>query len=395
METMNAIRHRAARALLCLIVLGTASVPITGFSQFGIPCEVCKQFVGDSYFYTHDKVTGKKVYVCQTCNDLNYHCFACGLPVLPGGLVLDDGRHYCPRDGARAIIDSEQMEAAVKDTIDRLYFTLRDRMTFPTENLSVDMIDRINIDALFAKVGHDYACPNLLGYYQTVTNQTGEHSHSIHILTGLTSGTTCATLAHELTHAWIADNIPEERQLGRLAQEGFCELISYLVVEKMGDTTTMEQIERNAYTRGQFALFKEAKRLYELQTILDWLRFGAQPIIDPNDVDQVRRVTKPMTPRPKLWVRYANASTNKSGGSTKTLKPRPAPTELQLKGILGNGSRRMAMISGKSFMTGEKGNVLLGETRTGIRCIEIGDDFVRVELVETGEIRELKLKSEQ
>jgi hypothetical protein len=391
METMNPFGHRIGTILLCLFVLAVANVPITGFSQFGIPCEVCKKFVGESYFYTHDKVTDKKVYVCRTCNDLNDHCFACGLPVLPGGLVLDDGRHYCPRDGALAIIDAKQMAAVVKDTIDQLYFTLRDRMTFPTETVSVDMIDRINIDAMFAKVGHDYACPNLLGYYQTVINQAGEHSHSVHILTGLTPGATRATLAHELTHAWIADNIPEERQLGRLAQEGFCELISYLVVEKLGDTTAMEQIERNAYTRGQFALFKEAKRLYELQTILDWLHYGAQTIIDPKDVDQVRRVTKPAVTRPKLWVRYETPSTN-TAAAVKTTTA--APTELVLKGILGNGNRRMAMISGKSFMTGEMGNVLLGDETTAIRCVKIGTDSVRVELISTGEIKELKLRPE-
>ncbi len=372
-----------------LILVAVLLAPLEGFSQLGEPCVVCKHPIGYTIYHTTDMVTGKKVNFCDQCSKLEHHCFACGLPVEPGGLALEDGRHYCPRDGSLAIVDAQEMQDVVRETIDKLYFGLRDYMTFPTEHLNVDMIDRINIDAFFARTGHDYACPDLRGYYQTVTNQAGMRTHSIHVLTGHTRGSTRATLAHELTHAWVADNVPEERQLGRLAQEGFCELISYLVSEQLGDTTAMEAIERNAYTRGQFALFKEAKRRYELRTLLDWLHYGTEPIIDSSDIDKVRRISKPTSPGPKLWVRYSPPSTNEPAPSSVRS---PAPTELVLKGILGNGNRRMAMISGKSFLVGEKGNVRLGETTTGIRCLEIGANFVRVELVATGEIQKLLLK---
>lgn len=373
-----------------LVILATILLPpLKSQGQLGEPCFVCNKTLGYTVFSAKDQVTDKKVWICDQCVKFDHSCFACGLPVKPGGLVLEDGRHYCPRDGDLAVVDARQMQLIVTETIDKLYYGLRDYMTFPTENLSVDMIDRINIDALLGQIGHDYACPDLRGYYQTITNQAGQRTHSIHILTGHTHGDTRAVLAHELTHAWITDNVPGERKLGRLAQEGFCELIAHLVSEKLGDTSAMEAIERNAYTRGQFALFKEAQQRYELRAILDWLHFGNESIIDSSDIDRVRRVTKPTKPGPKLWVRYSGSTTNKPAAAA----PQPTtPNELLLKGILGNGTRRMAMISGKSFLVGEQGNVLLGETRTGIRCLEIGADFVRVELVDTGKIQTLTLK---
>lgn len=382
-----------AATLLFLLVL---IAPRCGFGQIGGRCAVCGQPLGYTVWHTTDAVEDKKVWVCDKCNKLDDNCFACGLPVQPGGKVLQDGRHYCPRDGERAITEPAQMGKVVTDTIDQIETVLRYYITFPTGNLSVDMIDRINLEAMFARAGNDYACPDLRGYYQSITNNAGERTHSIHLMTGFDHASTRNTLVHEIAHAWIAENVPPERELGRLAQEGFCELVAYLVAEKIGDEKAIKQIEKNAYTRGQFALFKEAKRRYEIHALLAWLTYGSEPIIDSADIDHVRRVTRPAKAGPKLWVRYSANTTSQAGG--KTVSPNvntsATPAELELKGILGNGTRRLAMISGKSFMVGESGKVTLGMDKVEIRCVEIGSDFVQVEMVATGETKELRLKFE-
>jgi hypothetical protein len=372
---------------ILLISLTLSSIPAAAADRpEPTHCELCQGNFGGTIYTKVDQVTKNKVWFCDKCLNFVYDCFECGLPVPPTSMVLSDGRHYCARDAKTALTDPAEIQKAALEASYNLRLALDRYLTFPLDNVDMSVMDRVNIQTMRIAPGADYSCPNLQGLYESITNNAGTKKHSIQILSGLTAGNTRAVIAHELTHAWIKDNVPEDRKLGKDAEEGFCELIAYLLSQQMNDKAAMETIKENGYTRGQFDLFVEAKKRYELQTILDWLKHGKEPSIDAQDIDQVRRVTKPTRTRPKLWVNYA-------APTDSTRKP-TGPTELQLKGILGNGTRRMAMISGKSFMVGEKGNVLLGATSTGIRCLEIGANFVRVELVGTGEIQKLTLKPE-
>lgn len=352
-----------------------------------VGCELCGNLFTGAIYSDIDEVTKEKMWMCHSCAGFVNDCFACGLPVPPDSMELDDGRHYCTRDGKTALTDPRDIQVAVAETTHHLRLALNRFMTFPKDNVDMAVMDRVNIQTMRTTPGADYSCPNLQGLYQTITNNAGSRKHSIRILTGLDSGNTRAVVAHELTHAWVADNVPEERKFSGDAEEGFCELVAYLVAENMNDHRSMQRIEDNGYTRGQFALFLKAKQLHEMQTLLDWVMYGEESSIDANDMNHVRRVTKPTRPGPKLWVNYAPSSNPIKAGE----KP-IGPPVLQLKGILGEGKRRLAMISGKSFMVGEQGNVKLGDEKVEIRCLEIGATFARVERIDTGEITELKLE---
>jgi len=371
--------------LLLVFVLSTNSL-LAADRPEPTHCELCKGNFGGTVYTKVDQVTKDKVWFCDKCLNFVYDCFECGLPVPPTSMALSDGRHYCERDAKTALTDPSDIQQAAIETGYNLRLALDRYLTFPFDNVDMSVMDRVNIQTMRITPGADFTCPNLQGLYESTTNSAGAKKHSIHILSGLTSGGTRSVIAHELTHAWINDNVPEGRKLGKDAEEGFCELIAYLLSQQMRDQATMDKIKENGYTRGQFILFLEAKKLYEIQTILDWVMYGKESSIDEKDIDHVRRVTKPARKKPKLWITYGAPP-----DSTAVTKSPTSPPELQLKGILGNGVRRMAMISGKSFLVGEKGNVSLGDNRIGIRCVEIGTDFVRVELIESGEIKELKL----
>lgn len=84
----------------------------------------------------------------------------------------------------------------------------------------------------------------------------------------------------------------------------------------------------------------------------------------------------------------SEAST-KAGKSGKT-GGKPATAEFVLQGISGSGDRRLAVIGGHSFAAGEESDVLVPTGRVRIRCLEIKDDSVIIEI--GGERREIRFK---
>src|SRR5258708_2054242 len=83
-------------------------------------------------------------------------------------------------------------------------------------------------------------------------------------LGGLPQSAFKATCAHELGHVWLNENLSTERKqrINRDAIEGFCELLSYLLMDSQHEEAQLKQIKLNAYTRGQIHLFIETERRY-------------------------------------------------------------------------------------------------------------------------------------
>jgi hypothetical protein len=83
-------------------------------------------------------------------------------------------------------------------------------------------------------------------------------------------------------------------------------------------------------------------------------------------------------------------------GSSGTQTPVPAPNKnvfdrLQLKGILGNSSRRLALINNHTFEVGEQGEVKTREGKLNVRCWEIRNRSVVVSFVGESQRKELFL----
>jgi hypothetical protein len=83
-------------------------------------------------------------------------------------------------------------------------------------------------------------------------------------------------------------------------------------------------------------------------------------------------------------------------GSSGNQIPVPAPNKnvfdrLQLKGILGNSSRRLALINNHTFEVGEQAEVKTLEGKLNVRCWEIRNRSVVVSFVGESQRKELFL----
>ncbi len=377
-------------AILCLafLVLPARSQ----FAQAPTNCELCAKAFTDRYYTMMDKVLDKRRMVCGDCVQRPQRCFTCGLPIVKDAKSLADGRHYCARDAANALLAPADVQSVVTEAEARLRRQFQGEMEFPERNVGLTLVDRVNIEALFARPGHDYHCPNVLGYYQAKTNGTSLR-HEVYLLSGLSASATRAVFAHELTHAWLAQHLPAGRQLSADTEEGFCELIAYLLQKELRDEAGMRQIAENKYTRGQFELFRQAQEAYNLTTVINWLQHGTEPLLPGHDLDVVRRAQKKSKASPQLWVAKARDVEPERAGGDET---RPAgDEELRLKAVMGSEKRRTALINNRSFETGETGKLALAGTQREVRCLEIGADFARIEFTDGGGEKTLRLGEPQ
>jgi hypothetical protein len=348
------------------------------FLVFADRCGICNEdFTGDSVYLITDKITQEKVRTCLVCVRSPDRCTMCGLPVRKDFVKLSDGRFLCMRDSKSAVTDSDQaldICAETKDQLDKLFSRF---ITFPP-NVHVSVVDRIHLIALFKIPGNDYECPNILGYFRSITNQD-QRRFEISVLSGMRPSEVKGTYAHEHTHAWVYENVPAERKqrLSRDAEEGFCELVSYLLMDSQKEEE-MKRIQlKNDYTHGQINLFVEAEKRFGFNEIVDWMKFGVTSELDPANLEHIRRIELPRPARGGAhWV------------ATETP---PGPDTIMLKGISWTKTRAFALINNQSFAPGESGKVQVGRTNVVIRCLAVRENSARIQILDSGEEMELSL----
>ena len=116
------------------------------------------------------------------------------------------------------------------------------------------------MEQLFQTPGFERQCPSIFGYIKSRPDEEGNSRHAISLLSGLPKARLMAVCAHEMSHAWLNQHLPEDRQLSADAAEGFCELVAFQLMAHLGQEQEQKVIQKNRYTRGQFDLFLEADR---------------------------------------------------------------------------------------------------------------------------------------
>jgi hypothetical protein len=383
LEKSQTMRHRARH----LWIIGLMACFCFGTSLAALADNVCaicgKEIQGTIYLMT-DKVTGEKVEVCSNCIKLPL-CSICGLPVKDGGLELPDGRWLCARDARTVVLnanDIEQICSQVKDDLDKLFSRFT---SFPT-NVDVSVIDRIDVNSMFNTEGNSFESPDLLGCIRpgTVNNQT---RYKMSLLTGMPLAQLKETCAHEYSHAWVGENVPRERhaRLARDAEEGFCEMVGYLLMDSQNEEVEKKRVLQNHYTRGQIDLFIEAEQRYGFDEVLDWMKYGVAPRLEAGHVDEIRDVR--MSP-----AKIIAGSPAVFNGVKSTSEPTSGPAAIKLEGILW-GNRPVAIINGRSFFADDLEKVQLGNTNVMIHCLEIREKSVRIQNLDSGKEQELLLPS--
>ena len=362
---------------LCLLCLPVASL----FADSG--CAICGAPFGSEVYFLTDKVTDVKKQVCYNCTMLSQRCFTCGLPVHGDFTRIGDGRFMCERDAKNAVLEDEHAKRIYQQTTDELGRLLSRFLTLPDTNVAMQLIDRPHLEQVFITIGHDYECPNVLGCMETRTHHA-RLEHRMQVLSGLPISGFKATCAHELSHGWLNENLPEKRKetLHHDAVEAFCELVSYMLMELNQDETQKKTILANAYTRGQIQLFIEARDRYGLQDVIDWMKTGTDSLLDANDPGRVRNVEASAPPSPPAPAAALIATPSAE-----------APNELVLRGIFWGNKRPLALINNHSFELNEEARVNIGKTNTVVRCLEIKADSVRIRFSESGQEQVLGLKN--
>jgi hypothetical protein len=345
-------------------------------------CAICGGEFGETIYAITDRVTGDTLQICRTCATWPDRCFICGLPVRKDFLALPDGRFLCARDARTAVLDPAEARRIcrqVHDDLDRLFSRF---LSFPDTNVDVAIVDRVNLLA-FKVPGNDFICPNLLGYIQP-RRIRGQVRYEMSLLSALPEVEFKAVCAHEYGHAWVFANVPAARRrtLGQDAHEGFCELLAFLLMDAEQAEAQKRAILENHYTRGQIQLFVEAERRYGFNDIVDWMKYGVDAQLDPDDPGRVRNVSLPhhLPPQNLAPTEYA------------VRLPRE-PDRLVLRGISLDPHLPLAFINDQTLTVGESAPVRLGNGRVRVRCVAIDDHSVRVRVLDSGEERELRLRS--
>ena len=371
------MQYRGSHILIVFLLAGLAlgALPARGAVD---QCAICGRPIQGTIYLVTDEVAGDKKFVCSDCVHLP-RCAICGLPVKDDGLKLPDGRVLCARDARTAVVKADEAErvcSQVKDDLDRRF----SRFTAFPANVDVTVIDRIDVDTMYSPGGNDFESPNLLGCIRPETAGRATR-YKMSLMTGLPLAELKATCAHEYAHAWVGENVPKERRarLGRDAEEGFCELVAYLLMDSQSEEGQKKFIRQNHYTRGQVDLFLEAEKRYGFDQVLDWMKYGVAAQLEEGHLDQLRDVQMPVAKAVASSPAVVYIRTNK-----------PAPTVIKLDGIMW-GKRPVAIINGCSFLANDQSRVKLGATNVTLRCLEIQKTSVRIQDVASGKERELRL----
>jgi hypothetical protein len=366
-----------------LVMLGLACVLFCLRAVAADPdhCGICGKSLGPTIYRTMDHVTHEKVFMCYACATCPDECYICGLPAVVNPVKLSDGRFLCARDAKQAVLDESKAKEIceeVRDKIDRLFSRF---LTLPSTNTSVALVDRVDLYQEFAVTGNDFECPDILGYIHSQTNRTSM-AHSISIMSALPEPEFRATCAHEYAHAWVFEHVSSARRkaLSRDAHEGFCELIAWLLMDSLHEEDQKAKMLRNTYTRGQIDLFIAAEKAYGLNDILDWMRWGVNGRLKAADPGDIRNVEMP---------RVKQMAANNSVFYTATSER--VPDKLVLKGISNARGQPLALINNQSLAPGESARIRVGATNVLIKCVAIGQQSVRVRLVDSGKELELSL----
>jgi hypothetical protein len=346
-------------------------------------CDICGGPLSTEAYIVQDKVAQLKRKVCPECMLSGSICFICGLPTRSNRVELSDGRILCERDAATAVLKQQDAQRYSRETRQRLGQLFWKFMSFPETNVSVSMVDRVQLQEQFRFPGNDRPCPNVWGRLRTL-NSNGGLRHEMNLLNGMPLAGFNATCAHEFTHAWLNENLSAERRktLSGDAVEGFCELVAFLLMDAQMEEGQKELIKLNAYTRGQIEQFIQAEQLYGIGEVVKWVKFGTDPQLSGDELGRIRKVKLPQPMAAPL--RALEAAPN----------PKPiAPEPLTLKAIFWQQQQSLAIINDQTFGLQQQGQVRLGTTNVTLRCLEIRKDSVRVQIVGTGQEQELALPS--
>jgi len=341
-------------------------------------CVVCKQALKEKGYLIKSPKFRERQIVCALCEKLDTWCTTCQLPVKTNYLKLEDGRLLCEAD-AKAAVFSEAVAREIFAAVTRdLVRMLSGLGVAPERNIEVALVDEHRLEKLYRTELSDHERTAVLGLARTRARETKEFEHSIFLLNGLSPAQLAAVAAHEYTHTWLNENIETDRlrHLEDDTKEGFCELLAYKLMIQRNEEMETNAILANAYTQGQIDALIKAEQDYQLYQVVKWLKRGVDDRIALTNTARLLVLED----QPALTLTWPTALSTK------------VPAQLTLKGISGNDQRRFALVNDRTLEKNEQAQVRVGNSNLIVRCLEIRDASVILQLNGSAEKTELFLR---
>jgi hypothetical protein len=339
-------------------------------------CVVCQQPIAQRVYLFTSPYLDEKQPVCGGCAELETACSVCLLPIRGSHIKLADGRLLCEGERHQCVLTDDALQEVFSDVKRDLFKMLAGQGTLPDRNLTVQLAGRPDLDRLtrVQRFPHDR---NLTMGLTQSRRKGASFEHRILVLHGVRKSRAAAICAHEYTHAWLCQNIPEGRMIESDTVEGFCELVAYKLMTDRNEAVEKKVILDNSYTSGQIHSLVKAEDRYRFYEIVKWIKTGVDVKIDGANTGRVLVRKRDEEPISVAW---------------QPVKPTAVPDTLVLRGISGTPQRRFALVNDATLMKGDQAKVRVGNTNVVVQCLDITDTSVVLSVNKSPERTELFLK---
>ena len=344
----------AGRLALVLFLFAAAGVAAAGETNY--VCIVCGKGPLTGQIWLHPRGP-----ICVDCEKIQEHCSICGLPVKDGDghIKTADGRFICKFDKASAVLTLDQAKALFDQTRDDVVDLYGRSFALKDTDVTVNLFD---VD-YWSEKGQANSL-HKFGFANTRKTAAGHCTHEVIMLSGRTREELLPVAAHEYTHLWINENRPDSHVIDGDTIEGICELTAYKLMVQKKLPAMQKRILENPYTNGKIKTLIAVEREGGTDYVLNWVKKGPAETFDDDAT---------LAPIPAPVERSAPF----------IAAPVPLPAALKFSGLLTIGKNRRAVINGVAFAVGDQKQIKLRNKTVLVRCHEIQNDAVVLQLNES------------
>jgi hypothetical protein len=344
-----------------------AAAGIASAEQTNYFCVVCGKGPLTGRIWLHPRGP-----ICDDCEKIQERCTICGLPVKDGDghLKTGDGRFICKFDKKDAVLTLDQAKDLFEQTRDDVVDLYGRQFALKYPDVTLNLFD---VD-YWSEKGQSGGL-HKFGFASTRKTADGVCTHEVVMLSGRTRQEMTAVAAHEYTHLWINENCPASHRIDGDTVEAICELTAYKLMGQKKLPEMQKHILENPYTEGKIKTLIAVERAGGTDYVLNWVKNGTAETFDAE-----ANLAPIAAPAPA--VQYAAA-------------PRVLPAGLKFSGLMVLGLEHLAVINGQSFAAGEEKHIKLKDKTVLVRCREIHDTSVVLEVNGRPDPVSLKLDEEK
>jgi hypothetical protein len=346
---------------LALVLFLCAASFISSAAGTNYFCVVCGKGPLQGHFWM-----SKWGAVCDDCYRLKDHCSICGLSVKDddGHIKTPDGRLICKFDKTNVVLTLEQAQELFDQTRDAVTDIYGARFALKYPDVTVNLFD---VD-YWSEKGRANGL-HAFGFASTRKTADGRCTHEVVMLSGRTREEMTSVAAHEYTHLWINENCPSNHVIDGDTVEAICELTAYKLMAAKKLPEMQKRILANPYTNGKIKTLVAVEHEGGTDYVLDWVKNGKAETFDADA--NLLPIPAPAN-EPLIYT------------------PPKLPEKIKFNGLLTLGGSRDAVINGVSFAVGDQKLIKLKGKTVLIRCLEIHDDGVVVQINDS--LKRLTLK---